>query len=212
MKATIMILALCAFLFAREGETPMVIKTSIDAYIPLDATDMSTDLETIIGGDSNKVSILSSISTPSEDLSKIQADLSLNYIIVIPSFWDIKVGVATNVYPSVNETYFGAGFVGIAPYYIDADVMFLVNKDLNIRLESDFEYELMITQKLIIGLELENTITLVENTMDYSSDITAKIGVEIKKNFIPYISYVLEKENRESSFESKALFGVNFWM
>lgn len=128
------------------------------------------------------------------DSSKFEeAEVQALYSRAISSFWDIQAGIRHDIKPNPSRTYGVFGFQGLAPCWFEIDVTSFISDQGDISLRVETEYELLITQRLILQPR-------VELNLAFSSDEEIEIGsglnsiqtglrlrYEIKREIAPYI-------------------------
>ncbi len=122
-----------------------------------------------------------------------EAELQFLYSKAIARYWDFQLGVRHDFEPSPSQSWVAIGFKGLAPYFFDIDAAAFIGESGRVALRFEAEYELLITQRLILTPEIEVNL-YGENDPDVGigsglSDIEAGIRLryEIRRQFAPYI-------------------------
>ncbi len=104
-----------------------------------------------------------------------------------------KIGARHDFNPSPSRSWAVFGIKGLAPYFFDIDAAAFIGESGRVALRFEAEYELLITQRLILTPEIEVNL-YGENDPDVGigsglSDIEAGIRLryEIRRQFAPYI-------------------------
>jgi copper resistance protein B len=117
----------------------------------------------------------------------------------IDPWFDLQAGFRYDFRPNPERTYFVLGLQGLAPYWFEVDgAAFISNKgDVSARFEA--EYDLRITQKLILQPRLEVDLALQDvpelgiGSGLSSGEIGARLRYEIRPEFAPYIGVEYER-------------------
>lgn len=156
-----------------------------------------------------------------------QAEVQLLYSRIIHPFWDVQIGGRFDVRPQPKRGFGVLGVQGLAPYFFEVDAAAFVSHegDLSARLKG--EYELLITQKLILQPSLELNLAAQEvEKLGIGSGLTdvelgLRLRYEIRREFAPYIGVSWERKvgrtadfAREDGEEVDSLAfvsGIRFW-
>lgn len=121
-----------------------------------------------------------------------EAELQFLYSKAVATYWDLQVGVRHDFQPA-GRTWVAMGVHGLAPYFFETDVAFFVGESGRTALRLKAEYEILLTQRLIISPELEINI-YGQNDLEVGvgsglSDIDIGIHAryEIRREIAPYI-------------------------
>jgi len=151
----------------------------------------------------------------------------LLYSRAITPFWDFQAGWRHDTVPGESRDYANFGIQGLAPYYFETDANISVGENSQVKLNLSFEYEMMLTQKLVLSPEIElNAYAKDDEKMGIGSglsDIEAglRLRYEIKREFAPYIGVNwakkfgatadLVKDEGEDTSETMFVVGVRAW-
>jgi len=149
------------------------------------------------------------------------------YSRAIAPFWDLQAGLRHDTAPGNSRNYLNLGIQGLAPYYFETDANLSFGKDNQVKLNLSFEYEMMLTQKLVLSPEIElNAYTKDDKEMGIGSglsDIEAglRLRYEIKREFAPYIGVNwakkfgktadLASDEGEDTSETMLVLGIRAW-
>ncbi|MNZ34040.1 Copper resistance protein B precursor [compost metagenome] len=122
-------------------------------------------------------------------------EVQLLYQRMIADFWDLQAGVRYDDQPGPSRSYAVLGMQGLAPQWFEVDAnLFLSERgDPSLRLES--EYELLLTQKLILQPSLEYNLALADDrdigvgAGGSELEVGLRLRYEIRREFAPYIGY-----------------------
>ncbi|MBO3274265.1 copper resistance protein B [Pseudomonas schmalbachii] len=122
-------------------------------------------------------------------------EVQLLYQRMVADFWDVQAGLRYDDQPGPSRSYAVLGVQGLAPQWFEVDANLFVSErgDPSLRLES--EYELLLTQKLILQPSLEYKLALADDrdigVGAGGSELEAglRLRYEIRREFAPYIGY-----------------------
>jgi len=140
----------------------------------------------------------------------------------ISPFWNAEIGMAYETNEDSSSTWAEIALTGLAPYYFETRTALLVNKEGNIGLRLEAEYEALFTQKLILSSSLEaDFYTKDDVDMGIGSGLSSleaglRLRYEVKREFAPYIGVSWEKTfgntyEYNPINETSFLVGVRFW-
>jgi copper resistance protein B len=156
-----------------------------------------------------------------------EAEVQLLYSRMIADFWDLQIGGRYDARPRPQRGYGVIGVQGLAPYFFEVDAAGFVSHkgDVSARLKG--EYELLLTQKLILqpSVELNLAVQEVEEPGIGSGLTDVELGLrlryEVIREFAPYIGVVWERKvGRTADFARREgedvdalafVSGVRFW-
>ena len=155
------------------------------------------------------------------------AELQFLYSKAIASYWDFQVGIRHDFEPSPSRTWAAIGFQGLAPYFFDTDVALFVGESGRTALRLESEYELLITQRLILTPDIEVNFYGKDDVNvgigSGLSDVEAglRLRYEIRREFAPYVGINWTKMfgntadfarlNGEDIYDMQLLVGIRAW-
>ena len=95
--------------------------------------------------------------------------------------------------PTPNRDWFAVGFQGLAPYFFEIDAAAFIGNNGQTALRLEAEYEIMLTQKLILTPEVEiNAYSKDDEATGVGSGLSdielgLRLRYEIRREFAPYI-------------------------
>ena len=122
-----------------------------------------------------------------------EAELQFLYSKAIARYWDFQLGVRHDFKPSPSRSWVAIGFKGLAPYFFDIDSAAFIGESGRIALRFEAEYELLITQRLILTPDIEINLYGQNDpevgTGSGLSDIEAglRLRYEFRRQFAPYL-------------------------
>ena len=173
------------------------------------------------GYDLNKIYIYSE-GEKAKDVSSIESENQLVFSRAISPYWDIQLGVGYDKIEDFDQTWAILGVQGLAPYFFETRAVLLVDKDTNIGLRVDAEYEALITQKLILTPSValsaysKNNIEMGLGKGLSNLTLGARLRYELKREFAPYIGVEWSKNFGNTNDytpldEVYATVGLRFW-
>ena len=205
MKKQVMAMAMAGLLplsaQAGMGDDPTLAKVMIDQLEirSMDGPDpFVVEADAWIGKDLDKAWF--KLNGERVDGSWEAAEFEARYSRAIAPYWDLQVGLRHDAKPA-DETRDWAvvGLRGLAPYFFDVDSSLYVGKGGNIGLDLQAEYEVMLTQKLVLAPEAQiNLFSKADKAIDQgsglsSSELGLRLRYEIRREFAPYIGINWEK-------------------
>lgn len=121
------------------------------------------------------------------------AEIQLLYDRAISPFWNLQAGLRHDWRPNPDRSFAALGVQGLAPYWFETDAALFLSEDGDVSVRLELEYELLLTQRLILQPRLE---------INAAADAVAEYGVgdglnrteaglrmryEIRREFAPYI-------------------------
>lgn len=177
------------------------------------------------GGDTEKIWVKTEGEWGDGDLE--EAEVQALYSRNIARFWDVQAGVRHDFRPDPTN-YFAVALVGLAPYWFELDTSLFVSDEGDVSLRGQAEYELLLTQKLILSPYGEVNIfasDVPEQEVGAgiaNIDTGLQLRYEIRREFAPYIDFnyvglfgetksLAEADNKEANDFTVRL-GVRFWL
>lgn len=156
-----------------------------------------------------------------------ELELQFLYSRAIAAYWDLQIGWRYDHLPSENRDWLTVGFQGLSAYFFEIDSALFIGEGGQTALRIEAEYEVLLTQRLILMPELEVNI-YSKNDADVGlgsglSDVALglRLRYEITREFAPYIgiNWVskygktadLAKDDGESVRDTQFVVGVRAW-
>ncbi|WDF95976.1 MULTISPECIES: copper resistance protein B [Aeromonas] len=150
------------------------------------------------------------------------------YGYAISSYWDVLMGARYDTYKARSDKgWLALGIQGLAPYWFELDSSLFVDSHGLALLSLEAEYDLLLTQKLILQPQVSvNIYSKDDSDMSVGrgvSDLSAglRLRYEINRQFAPYIgvewktlaggTYDIAKDNEESTSDTRFITGARFW-
>jgi len=186
------------------------------------------DAEGWVGKDLNKFWFKTEGEYRDEKIEK--AEIQALYSHAIAPYWDLQVGAKRDLYQSPgtpDRNWLALGFKGLAPYYFDIDTAFFLGEEGRTALRFEAEYEILLTQKLILVPDLEVNLygkddPATETGAGLSeTELGLRLRYEFKREFAPYIGVNWSKlygktadyarEEGADYDDVQLVVGVRFW-
>lgn len=145
----------------------------------------------------------------------------------VSTFWDTQLGVRHDSGIGPNRTWLAFGMQGLAPYWFEIDAAAYVGSGGRTALRLGAEYELLVTQRLIVQPRIEANFygksDAARNIGKGFSDLTTGVRVryEFSRQFAPYVGVEwanrfgdtadLLRAAREPTRNTRYVAGVRFW-
>ena len=129
-----------------------------------------------------------------------EAEVQLLYSRLISDFFDAQVGVRYDFEPDPERAYAVFGLQGLAPQFFEIDTALFVSEKGDVSARFEAEYELLITQRLVLQplAELNVGVQEVEELGLGSGPTDIELGLrlryEITREFAPYIGVHYERD------------------
>lgn len=144
-----------------------------------------------IGHDLNKLWLKTEGEYKNSD--KQDVELQALYSRAIAPYWDVQMGLKTDINPSPSRNWAVLGIQGLSPYFFEVDAALFIGEAGRTAMRFSAEYELLITQKLILTPEVEMNL-YGQNDAELAigsglSDISAglRLRYEFIREFAPYV-------------------------
>lgn len=111
----------------------------------------------------------------------------------VAAYWDMQLGVRHDSGVGPERDWIAFGFQGLAPYWFEVDAAAYLGEGGRTALRIEAEYELLLTQKLIVQPRVEMNVygkrDLERELGSGLSDLTvgARLRYEIRREFAPYV-------------------------
>ncbi|SDN77304.1 copper resistance protein B [Pseudomonas jinjuensis] len=154
-------------------------------------------------------------------------EVQLLYQRMVADFWDLQAGVRHDDQPGPSRSYAVLGVQGLAPQWFEVDANLFVSErgDPSLRLES--EYEVLLTQRLILQPSLEYNLALADDrdigvgAGGSELELGLRLRYEIRREFAPYFGYQwnrlygrngdIARSEGEDDEEGQWVVGVRMW-
>jgi copper resistance protein B len=184
------------------------------------------DAQAWYGGDYEKVRLKTEGNLRSPQRFN-DAEAQLLYSRLIGYYWDLQAGVRHDFRPKPTRSYGVIGIQGLAPGYFEVDTSGFVSQDgdLSARLKAD--YDLLITQRLILQPKLELNVSAQDVPELHTAaglnsiELGLRLRYEFAREFAPYVGINWKRNLGETAQlvrragddpdEVAGLVGMRFW-
>jgi copper resistance protein B len=145
----------------------------------------------------------------------------------VAAYWNTQLGVRHDGGIEPSRTWLAFGAQGLAPYWFEVDITGYVGEHGRTALSIEAEYELLLTQKLVLQPRIEANIhgkrDAARELGSGLSDLTAgvRLRYEIRREFAPYIGVerggkfggtadFVRAEGKPAK-ETRVVAGLRFW-
>lgn len=178
-----------------------------------------------LGGDLNKLWFKGRVER--EDSRSEEVELQALYSRAVAPYWDLQIGVRHDFAPGPSRNWAAIGFQGLAPYFFEVDTALFIGESGDTALRFSAEYELLLTQRLILTPEIElNFYGQNDPSRETGSGLSnmeagLRLRYEIRREFAPYIGVHRERTfgntadfvraDGHSTSETTLVIGVRAW-
>ena len=151
------------------------------------------DVQAWIGTDFNKLWFKSEgeYSLDEDDFEEAQAELFFSRNVA--TFWDVQIGIRHDFEPNPERTFAALGVQGLAPLWFEIEGTAYVSEDGDLSASLEAEYDLLLSQRLILQPRLETGLA-VQEVEEYGVgqgitdvELGLRLRYEIRREFAPYI-------------------------
>ena len=158
------------------------------------------DTQGWFGGDKNKLWLKSEGEYDFSADEFEEAEIQGLWSRAISGYWDLQAGIRHDFLPGDDRTFAVVGVEGLAPYLFEIDAAIFVSDDGDVLARIESEYELLLTQRLILQPRTElsfefQDVPLYQLGSGLSSiELGARLRYEIKRQVAPYVGISWERE------------------
>lgn len=180
-----------------------------------------------IGGDLNKLWFKTEGERDLKAGHTEEAEAQLLYSRALTPYFDLQTGLRQDFAPGRSRTQLVLGLQGLAPYWFEVDAAAFLSEDgeLSARLES--EYELRLSQRLLLQPRLEVTVGEADSPKGLRGDglqettFGLRLRYELRREFAPYLglewwrahgdSAARRREAGDPTTDQRILLGLRLW-
>ncbi len=145
----------------------------------------------------------------------------------VGAYWDTQLGVRHDGGQKPKRKWLAFGVQGLAPYWFEVDATAYVGEGGRTALRLDVEYELLLTQKLVLQPRIEaNFYGKRDDARERGSGLSdavagVRLRYEIRREFAPYVGIEWAgkyggtadhaRAAGERTHESRLVAGLRFW-
>jgi copper resistance protein B len=138
-----------------------------------------------------------------------EAELQVLYSQAVATYWDFQIGLRKDFRPTPDRSWAVIGLQGLAPYFFEVDTALFIAESGRTALRLEAEYELLLTQQLILTPEFEININgQNDEALGIGSGLSGvqaglRLRYELRREFAPYIGVNWSKEFGETAEYSR---------
>ncbi len=157
------------------------------------------------GGDKNKLWIKTEGEYSFDEDAFEDAEIQALWSRAVTRYFDFQAGVRHDFAPGSDRTFGVIGVQGLAPYWFEVDAAAFVSDDGDVSARVELEYELLLTQRLILQPRTELSFAIQdvpENGVGSGlskAEVGARLRYEIKREIAPYIGVEWERAVGETA-------------
>ena len=176
----------------------MVLSDRLEARFDDDIDSYVWDLQGWYGGDFNRL-WLKTEGEGEQGERPESAELQALFSHKFTPFWDWQIGLRYDREPSPSRTHLVIGLQGVVPYEFEWDSALFVSETGDVSARIEAEYDLRITQRLIVQPRLEVNAAasdVPERGLGRginSTEFGVRLRYEVRREFAPYIGVAWEK-------------------
>lgn len=188
-------------------------------------SSMEYDLQAWFGRTYDRVVLKAEGEADAGDLEDARTELLWGHAVAV--YWDTQLGVRYDSGENPDRKWLALGLQGLAPYWFEVDVTAYIGENRRSALRLDAEYEVLLTQKLILQPKVEMNFhgkADVERGLGNGlSDVSValRLRYEIRREFAPYVG--IERTAQfagtadyaraagEAAKETRFIAGLRFW-
>jgi copper resistance protein B len=145
------------------------------------------------------------------------SDLQLLYSRLISPFWNLQAGVRQSFNPDPDRRFAVVGFQGLVPLMLETDTALYVSDEGDVSASAEFEYEMLLTQRLILQPRLELSASF-QDVPEYnlergfnSSEVGLRLRYDLMREFSPYVGVSHERNYDEHESTTAMVVGLRAW-
>lgn len=211
--------------FADEHNFGSVLMDRLEAVRTSDDTFAAYDLQAWYGRDYNRVVFKSEGEVNNGELEEASTELLWGH--AITAFWDSQLGMRYDSGEGPDRAWLGFGVQGLAPYWFEVDAAAYVGEAGRTALSLEAEYEVLLTQRLILQPRFEAEIYGKDDAERgigsglSELNIGLRLRYELRREFAPYVGVEwagkfgstadYARDAGLDTKETRAVAGIRFW-
>ena len=210
---------------ADERNMGSLLVDNLEAVRTKDNTSTEYDLQAWYGRTYNRVVLKAEGEVDDGRFEEARTELLWGRAVAV--FWDTQLGVRYDSGAGSNQSWLAFGVQGLAPYWFNVDAAAYLGKEGRSALRLDAEYDLLLTQKLILQPKIEANFYAKSDAARglgsglSDAGVALRLRYEIWREFAPYIGIERVAEFGgtadsaravgKSARETRFIAGVRFW-
>jgi copper resistance protein B len=185
------------------------------------------DLQMSMGTDFRKLHLESEGEWEDGGSDPETATVELLYGQALTAFWNLRFGLRQDLEPTPERTFAVIGLAGLAPQWVETDLTLNLGEEGDVRSDLEAEYNLYLSQRLILQPRLETEV-LLEEQPEYGlgngvtgAEFGLRLRYEIWRKFAPYVGVSHEsaldetadiaERSGEDPDKTVIVSGLKFW-
>ena len=170
-----------------------------------------------LGYDLNKLWLKADAERVDSDIEELEVQAL--YGKAIAPFWDLQLGIRSDIRPKPDRNWLVIGLQGLSPYYFEVDAAFFVDDEGDTAFRLELERELMLTQRWVLSPELkmnaygQNDIDTATKAGLSDAEIGLRLRYEVRREIAPYIgiNHIKQFGAVNNDSHTQWLVGVRAW-
>ena len=179
------------------------------------------------GGSFNRLVLQTHGSFADDETYKNQTEILWSH--ALDAFWNTQVGLRADTYQNgKNRQWFAAGIQGLAPFWFELDATAYVSPQGQTEFVFESEYELLLTQRLILQPRIELTMRGKDDVANLlgkglsKTSLGLRLRYEFSRQFAPFIGIESERYFGNTAKlsnsaglaqdETRYFLGLRFWL
>lgn len=183
------------------------------------------DLQARFGRDYDRLVVKAEGDVAHGDVQETGTELLWSH--AVASFWDGQLGLRHETGGGPTRNWLAVGVQGLAPYWFDVSATAYLGEDGRTALRASAEYDLLLTQKLVLQPRVEATAygrsDAARGLGSGLSDLSAgmRLRYEVTRQFAPYVGVEwgrrfggtadAARANGDPTSDTRVVAGVRFW-
>lgn len=210
---------------ADEHNFASLLVDRLEAVRSSDNTSAAFDLQAWYGRDYNRLVLKSEGHYDNKEIEEASTELLWGH--AIAAYWNSQLGLRYDSGEGPDRSWLAFGVQGLAPYWFEIDATAYVGEEGRTALNLEAEYELLITQKLILQPRIEaDFYGKADNKRGIGSGLSElktglRLRYEIRREFAPYVGVEwagkfadtadMARAVGQDTSETQAVAGLRFW-
>ncbi|KAF1007458.1 MAG: Copper resistance protein B [Luteibacter sp.] len=208
-----------------NGAQRMVLLDQLEAVHGRAANGQSWEAQGWYGGDINRLWVRTEGERSGGRLE--EADVEALWSRAISTYWNTQLGARQDFGTGPNRTWAAVGVQGLAPYWFETEATFYVSAGGRTAARLRAEYDLLLTQRLILQPEFEvNAYGKADRRQGVGSGLSdapfgLRLRYEVRREFAPYIgirfvdrfgrSADMARSEGQPVFDRQIVAGIQAW-
>lgn len=210
---------------AHDTDDPLLFNVQVEQFEWREGDVQVMEGDAWLGRDLQKIWFKFDVEYAEDHLE--EAELQALYGVAVAPYWDLQFGVRHDVRPQPSKTWGVLALHGLAPYFFETDLSLFIGEDGDVAASLTAEYELLLTQKLILAPEISVDLYGQNDRETASgsglSGVAAglRLRYEIRPELAPYVgvqrwqkhgnSAAFARERGEETDDTVMVAGLRFW-